>query len=1340
MKRSFYLILVVALGLSKQINAQNAEKYIELLVGKPDVEWLDYLDNELPTHQLDFTKRHASGFNQTDKNARKQAFLNAPWHFFKNQNNQGKTAPELVSIPHTFEKERQYHSAWYCSKYNLKKSNEERYFLMLSRVDLISSVYVNGKKIGSHIGAYTPFEFDVTNELKDGDNLIAIFVYDKSGAVDGDRLITQVGPNYMQANENRFKHPGGIDDVPILEVRNPQHIDNVFVKTSTRLNEIEVEFELNRNLDASKLKLTFDILKWPNGEKVDLKIPDANYNSIKNGVNSIKTKWDNPELWSPDHPNLYVLRTTLKSESGTDVVETRFGFREFWIDGKTFMLNGVPTKLRGESHYHLFRQGVDFHREVFNMHKKLFQSNACRVHAFMPHPDIFLGADEAGILIVNQSAVWSVNGQLYARGGDVLLNNLEREYEAWVNRDRNCPSVVIWDIENEMLRFDFDLHLSWISKLPEFVTKYDDTRPINLSGAGWFSPNQDMVSLHMQDHYARIMHDWKTKDTRPLITGEFWVGARADQRLPSAPEISSEHERYVEEAATYERNILEMRYFDISGFMPFRISILGLKQRPHSTEGYAFTAPDKLNKEKRSDDVIIKLRHALQPVTTFFWPREKYYDAHQPFQRELVICNDSETKDQFEIQWKWEGQEASKQLIVMAPGEQRKLNIKTTAPKTTTSIIALIKKNEKIISADTISMHPIQQKMTKSTQSIRVFDDAELVNKLLAAGYNASGDNLIPKPNENVLWVIPEHANNRALEALKDDILIYLQEGGNILCLKQEQVPTWFPVKFQFWSANLVHLHSYAAMGWEGLNKDLRYAKFATILAPTHPIFDGINNTSLHMWNTFDGRVADDAYVRPSSIDKYESGNWRPLAASAKNTQMSLAEIFYGKGTLIACQLHVIENLKNPQAKRLFDNTLSYLANKEAKQLDGEVVIEGSISPEMISRITGANNQNLMGHQDTKYMFAFEGANQENIKKWAEKGGTVLAFSTKVIKDFSGIEVIPAKEDVSYTATKINNHPLLEGISSGNFKSTITDGYFKGMPKNAKVLLQGFESDMGLWRIKEAGPVMISIPYGKGEIIMSTIIINEKSSNASKEFLRQLLSNINVPIAYKELSPEVTTIKKTIPIKVDGKLDEWLDDMEDRFVSQYIHAQPVYLTSEQRLEGPTAYDLRLSGINYFLWNKEALHIAGVIFSEEKTAMSGIRYGAEKTYTQQILFNDDVIDVTFENEKLSVKVNGKTNDAIAFENSQLDSKYMTDATALQFSYINGGGDITTVTRLVGETFELKIPWEQLNSKPNKKKLKVMLNLSSKGTILQLPITGNKVNKASWLDFRLDYNDK
>ena len=255
---------------------------------------------------------------------------------------------------------------------------------------------------------------------------------------------------------------------------------------------------------------------------------------------------------------------------------------------------------------------------------------------------------------------------------------------------------------------------------------------------------------------------------------------------------------------------------------------------------------------------------------------------------------------------------------------------------------------------------------------------------------------------------------------------------------------------------------------------------------------------------------------------------------------------------------------------------------------------------------------------------------------------------------------------------------------------------------------------------------------------MSTISIDSQSNNHSKEFLRQILSNIGVPIPFAKSSTDIVLIKKTVPITVDGKLNEWLDDMDDRNVSKYVHAQPIYLTSQQTIEGPAAYDLRLSGINYFLWNQEALHIAGVIFSEEKTAMSAIKYGSEKEYNQQIFVNDDVVDITFVEGKSSFKVNGKSGEALLIKNGRLDSKFMTDATKLQFSYINGGGEISTVPNLVGETFELKIPWKYLTSKPDESMIKMITNLSSKGSKIQVPLSGDSSRQSTWLKMKMINN--
>ena len=1326
---------------------QNQEKHIDRLFGEIDQEWLKSVGESLPANQVEYVFREAQGFKDTAPEARKQALLNQPWFFYQNIDDE-ESKPSEVQIPHHFDKNRKYNSAWYFSKYKLDKPSDKRLILKLNRIDLFSMIYVNDKRIGHHFGSYTPFEFDITEAIVPGENVLAIFVYDRSAAVDKDKAYNQLGPAWLKSSYSQGRAdeilPGGIDDIPILEVRNYATIDDVFVKTSTRKRTMEIEYNLSfDNNSLPKSKLSFEVLKWPEGEKVDLKIPDIILKQPVNGVQSCQIKWSNPDFWSPDHPNLYVLRTTLENGKNSDVVETRFGFREFWVEGKNFMLNGIPIRLRGESIYRPMGHGVGIHRENFEKYKEIYGSNACRIHAYMPHGDIMKAADEAGVLLINQSAIWSVNVLFYKNGGNTFLKNVEKEFEEWVKRDRNSPSVVIWDVENEMLRYNYELHLPWVSKLPEFIMKYDNTRPFNFSGGGWFSADQDMISLHMQEHYTRIMKDWKQKGTKPLLMGEFWVGGRMEQRLTTSPELNSVDERYVEEAKIYEERLLEMRYLGVSGVMPFRIGQLSfIADKKYSQNN--LNNRSKLHKVPlRSDEVLRRIKHGLQPVSLFFWPRQNYVSSNETFQRELIICNDGETADSFEITWKFEGQPEMVKTIELLPATQEKFVIVERPPLKPSNIIATVRNKEGLISSDTLLINPIQVPKLTIGKKIQIYKDENLARTLTHAGFKSVSVNTFPGVKDNVLLIIPEHANNRELNSHKVKILDFLSNGGSVLCLKQDQAPSWFPLKFQFWSANQTSPHTYSNMGWEGLHKNLFYSKIAPLLAPSHPVFAGMNSNSLHLWDNYDGRVSDDVFVRPANVDKHELGNWRTLSSGTRREHASLAELFYGKGILLSCQLNIIDNLDNTQAKSLFVNMLNYLSDKQPKALNTKIAVRGSLSPAELSILTGASKEALhrSGVEYNDLMIAFKGADASEIKDWANKGGRVIVLSDSLSQTFEGVETSDSKEE-NYLATKITDHTLLQGVSSANFLKhgqPIIKNHFTAIPNKAKVILQGF-SGTNFWRCKDTGPVMIGIPYGKGEILLSTIEIEKNASTSARELLSLILTNsgVNIPFAETSINDEIV-IKKTVPITVDGMLNEWLEDMEDRNVTQYLHAQPVYLTSENIIEGPPEFDLNLSAINYFLWNEKALHIAGVVFGEEKTYETGIGYGSEKQYLQEIRYNNDVITISVKNKKAKILVNGEhiPNDLIGV--ALLSSKEMTDATELQFNYILASGKIASVDNLIGETFELMIPWEYLTSKPDEGGAKVLINLSSKGSRIQVPLAGDTLSKATWLDFKFDYED-
>lgn len=1333
------ILSIILLFVYGFIHAQPSEVYIKKLTGKVNLQWIDSVAISAPIQPLNWSPKKVQGFEKTTPLARQQAVLGQSWLFSEIDSNKSKPEAYEVNIPHRFGQKRNYTAGWYITNYKLDKLSGKRLVLMLNRVDLFSVVFVNGQRIGHHFGSYTPFEFDITDASVSGENVLAIFVHDRSAAVDGDKAYSQLGPEWLKSSYSQGRGDevlkGGMDEIPVLEIRENVSVQDVFVKTSTRNGEMAIEYELAHNSSIfAESKLSFEVFKWPNGEKVNLNIADVSANNSLAESRSCKVKWSDPDLWSPDHPNLYVLRTTLKSGESTDVVETRFGFREFWVEGKNFMLNGIPTKLRGESTFRPVEISMNGYRKTFELHKNLFGSNACRIHAFMPSGDIMLAADEAGVLLINQSAIWSVNVMFYKNGGDWFLKNTEKEYEEWVRRDRNCPSVVIWDVENEMLRYNYDLHLPWVSKLPGFIKKHDNTRPFNFSGAGWFDEKQDMASLHMQEHYTRIMKDWKAKGTCPLLMGEFWVGGRMEQRIPTSLEFTSASQRYLEEAKSYEEKLLEMRYLGVSGLMPFRISLLAfptIKNQQSNTR-----------LQIQPENVTQKIRHGLQPVSLFFWPRQNYTAAQDTLKRELVLCNDGETEEHFEVSWFWGNKLVNSQSIQLKPTEQKRIRIEEPGLLKPDKLIALVHCNGELISTDTLLINPIQLPKIVLKKTIQVYQDEHLAGILAKNGFNSVVTTTIPAVKEDVIFIIPEQANNRELNSKKKNILEFLESGGTVLCLKQEQAPLWFPVRFQFWSANQTTPHTYAHLGWEGLHKNLFYSKIAPVLASSHPVFYGLNSSSLHLWDKYDGRVSDDVFVRPSNVDKYEPGNWRPLANGTRREHVSLAEIFYGKGILLSCQLNLIENLENIQAKCLLTNMLNYLSDKQAVRLKNKLAIKGVISPSEFTGLTGIKEAELLGAsaENKDLMLAFDGASVAEIKDWAKEGGRAVVFSENISQTFEGVEVF--KEDKNqYLATKVADHPILEGVASTNFMHTDSPsvkGHFKSIPGQAKILLQGF-AGQNFWRSKDAGPVMIRLPHGKGEIILSTLEIRKNAKASTQEFLALLLSNSGVPIPFlTNGSADEIRIKKTVPITVDGQLNEWLEDMEDRNVTQYIHAQPVYLTSESIVEGPPEFDLNLSAINYFLWNEKALHIAGVVFGEEKTYETGIGYGSEKEYLQEIRFNNDVISISVKNRKANVLVNGVSISDELIGIAQINSKNMTDAANLQFNYILASGKITSVDHLIGETYELMIPWELLQTKLSEKSYRGIISLTSKGWTIEVPANGNSTVESRWMKLKISNN--
>jgi len=481
-------------------------------------------------------------------------------------------------------------------------------------------------------------------------------------------------------------------------------------------------------------------------------------------------------MWSPDRPNLYVARLTLAvGGRALDSIDVRFGFREFWIEGKRFMLNGIPITLRGESNYRFARNpesmdpeyGVEYNRGVMGIIKREMAANAFRVHASIAPGSVALAADEVGMMLINQSSIWSAMGNAYRLGGEEFMNNTRLEFEEWVRRDRNSPSVVIWDVENEMIRGS-RVNMPWVMRLDGFILQHDDTRPIEHSGAGWYDAEQDIIHVHMHEHYSDVLDMWRRNGTRPIVFGEFWVGGRGETRLPTSYEFKSKDDWHAEEARVYEEYMLEMRYYGAGGVMPFRTTTGLFVNPPGGRSLFEFEPGKEPAYAIRAEADAEAIRHGLGPMTAFFWPRGASAQAGGEFVRELVVCNDSEEPRDLMLEWGLDGQPAKTKAIRLAPGEQHRESVALSMPAKPGALQARLLENGRLIARDRLDLRPMAPERLAPPKLMRrlVLYEGESkgsADALRELGLSVEVSDAVPASPDETIWIVAPKATDRRL-------------------------------------------------------------------------------------------------------------------------------------------------------------------------------------------------------------------------------------------------------------------------------------------------------------------------------------------------------------------------------------------------------------------------------------------------------------------------------------------------------------------------------------------------------------------------------------------------
>ena len=395
-----------------------------------------------------------------------------------------------------------------------------RTLLYFGAVNYDAHVYVNGQEAGHHVGGFTPFNYDVTELLKDGENTVIVKVDNKRHAED---VPTQIFDwwNY-----------GGITrDVLLVSVA-PTYVENYKLsldKTTGKKNLRQIHFTAKLN-------------KAEAGKTVTLRIPELKQSqqltTTADGTVSASFKVRNLQLWSPDSPKRYRVEIGL----GNEVIADSIGFRTIETRGKQMLLNGQPIFLKGISIHEEKPNGGGRANSTADAHTLLSWAkelgcNFVRL-AHYPHNEYAVReAERMGILVWSEIPVyWTIawtNPQTY--------QNAERQLTDMISRDQNRANVIIWSIANETPHSA--QRDQFLSRLAQHARSLDDTRLISMamevtSASNYHNRLQDnmhqyvdVVSFNQYIGWYRDVNDapkmtWEIPYDKPVIISEFGGGAR----------------------------------------------------------------------------------------------------------------------------------------------------------------------------------------------------------------------------------------------------------------------------------------------------------------------------------------------------------------------------------------------------------------------------------------------------------------------------------------------------------------------------------------------------------------------------------------------------------------------------------------------------------------------------------------------------------------------------------------------------------------------------------------------------------------------------------------------
>ncbi|MCW3088771.1 MAG: glycoside hydrolase family 2 [Sediminibacterium sp.] len=315
-------------------------------------------------------------------------------------------------------------------------------------------IIVNGKTVGTHFGIFLPFDVDITDAVMAGKQNEILVGIRKPSLFD---RRSDYGRRTYQAGSFWGQHIAGIWQDVYLVALPVVHVSNVYVKPLVDSGKLVAELTVTNDGDLdAEVVLQAKALRW-NRPTAKEALQMAPVSVMVPAHTTIKTVLSAPvnaqlEYWAPEAPNLYDLVVKVTQASKTiDSKTTRFGWRQIKLNGSKVLLNGKELVMRGDSwHFLGIPQMTRRYAEAWYKAMRDAKLNAVRLHA-QPYPSFYLDvADEMGILVLDETAMWASDGGPKL-DDPVYWQDSKNHLKELVMRDRNHPSVFGWSISNEIM-------------------------------------------------------------------------------------------------------------------------------------------------------------------------------------------------------------------------------------------------------------------------------------------------------------------------------------------------------------------------------------------------------------------------------------------------------------------------------------------------------------------------------------------------------------------------------------------------------------------------------------------------------------------------------------------------------------------------------------------------------------------------------------------------------------------------------------------------------------------------------------------------------------------------